>query len=102
MKTIERGRRSISTRAAGQRAPNSQLLDAVARCLTPSVARRIVGLRADAETQTRVAELADKCNEGQLTPEERSEYESYVSTSTFIATLQAKARALLARSARSS
>ena len=32
-------------------------------------------LKADAKTQTRVDELARKCNEGQLTPEEIAEKE---------------------------
>jgi len=45
--------------------------------------------------------LAEKCNEGRLSPKERAEYELYVSTGTFIATLQAKARALLAEHAHS-
>lgn len=80
---------------------NTKLLDDVSRCLTPAVARRIVEVRADAETQARVKELAEKCNEGQLTPNERAEYESYVSTNTFVAILQAKARAVLARHAKS-
>ncbi len=69
------------------------LLDPLGRCLTPAVARRILQLRADAATQQRVQELADKCNEGQLTAEERAQYEAYVSTSTFVGILQAKARA---------
>jgi len=96
MKTIER-RRKTNELDTGKCKVNTRLLDAVGRCLTPAVARRIVELRADAETRARVEELAERCNEGQLTPEERDEYESYVSTSTFIAILQAKARALLAR-----
>ena len=74
-----------------------RLLDSVSRCLTPGVARRLVKLRADPIVQARVAELAEKCNEGQLTGEERAEYEAFVSAGTFIAILQAKARALLAR-----
>jgi hypothetical protein len=72
-----------------------RLLEQVGRCLTPDVARYLVQIRADAATQARVDELAQKCNEGQLTPEERAEYEAYISTSTFIAILQAKARVFL-------
>ena len=74
-----------------------RLLDAVTRCLTPEVARRLVGLRADPELQQWVDTLADRCTEGQLTPEEREEYETYVRTSRFIAILQAKGRKLLAQ-----
>jgi hypothetical protein len=39
--------------------------------------------------------LADRCNEGLLTPEERAEYESLVAVASVIALLQAKARAAL-------
>jgi uncharacterized protein YnzC (UPF0291/DUF896 family) len=46
----------------------------------------------------RIDTLADKCTEGQLTPEEREEYETYVQASRFIAILQAKARNLLSSS----
>ena len=76
---------------------SSRLLDDVGRCLTPAVARRIVEIRADAKTEARVAELAEKCNEGLLTDDERAEYDSLVSASTFVAILQAKARAMLMR-----
>jgi hypothetical protein len=72
-----------------------RILDPVSRCLTPEVARQLVALRADPELQARVDLLASKCNEGQLTSEEREEYELYVRASRFIALLQAKARKLL-------
>ena len=75
-----------------------RLLDPLGRCLTPEVARALVGLRADAIAQARIEELADKCNEGQLTVEERSEYETYVWAGRIIAFLQAKSRAILSRS----
>ncbi len=52
-------------------------------------------LKADRQLQARVAQLADKCNEGLLTPEERSEYEVYVHFGTFVALLKSKARLLL-------
>ena len=73
-----------------------RLLEPLGRCLTVQSARKIVSLRADPVAQAHIAKLAEKCNEGQLSPKERAEYELYVSTGTFIATLQAKARALLA------
>jgi hypothetical protein len=79
----------------------NRLLEPLGRCLTPEVARQLVQLRADPKTQARVQTLADKCNEGLLSPAERAEYEAFVSTSNFIAILQAKARALLARQGKS-
>ena len=74
-----------------------RIIDSVSECFTPDGARKLIELRADAATQQRVDELADKCTEGLLTPEEKEEYETYVRLSTFIGILQAKARARLAR-----
>lgn len=74
-----------------------RLLEPVSRCLTPEVARQLVDLRADPALQERIDTLADRNTEGQLTPEEREEYETYVRASRFIAVLQAKARKLLAQ-----
>lgn len=68
----------------------------VSRCLTPAVARRINALRADPQLAARIQELADKANEGQLSPKERTEYESYVRAIDLISILQAKARRFLA------
>ena len=72
-----------------------RLLDPVTRCLTPEAARRLVSLRADPEFQERIDLLADRCTEGELTPEEREAYENYVRTIQIIAVLQSKARKLL-------
>ena len=78
---------------------NSSLIDRLAepfvRTLTPKVARALVKLRADPELQHRMDELAEKCNEGQLTPDEREEYESSIRFGNFMAVLQAKARVFL-------
>lgn len=57
-------------------------------------------MKADRKTQARVTKLADKCNEGELTPDERHEYEMYVMAKHFIAILKAQARILLARKGR--
>lgn len=70
----------------------------MARTLTPAVARRIVRLRADPRVQAHIDELADKGNEGQLTPAERAEYEAYIAAIDFMAILQSKARSVLASS----
>ena len=62
------------------------------------MARKLVAMRFDAKAQTRIDELARKCNEGRLTDQENREYETYVHTIDVIAILQAKARKLLKRS----
>ena len=69
-----------------------RLLDAVGRCLNAESAQQIVELRADSQLQARLDELADKANDGRLSDEERSEYETYVRALDFIAVLQGKAR----------
>ena len=71
------------------------LLEPFGACLTPEVARRLVDLQANATTVARVEELADKCNEGTLTPDERVEYESYVQVNQVMTMLKAKARKFL-------
>jgi hypothetical protein len=76
-----------------------RLFDPLARILTPEVARKLVRLRFDAKAQAHIDKLARKCNEGELSDDERREYETYVHAIDFIAILQAKARALLKHSA---
>ena len=72
-----------------------RFVDPIASILTPEVAERLVQLRADDEMQARLDELAEKCNEGQLTDKERREYDAYISAIDFVSLLQAKARSLL-------
>src|SRR5205807_776046 len=72
-----------------------RLVEPVIRTLTPEVARALIKLRADRELQARMDELAEKCNEGRLTPDEKEEYETSIRFGNFIAIIQAKARALL-------
>jgi len=73
-----------------------RLLTPLQEWLTPEVATRIAGLRADALTRARLDDLAGKNAEGTISPEERSEYEALVSAGNLIAVLQAKTRAVLA------
>jgi hypothetical protein len=73
-----------------------RMLDPV---FTPELARQLADFRADPQTQAHIEELAEKCNEGLLTPDEREEYEAYVSAINFVSILQAKARRILKQSA---
>jgi hypothetical protein len=74
-----------------------RLLEPVSASLNEEAARKLIGLKADRKAQARVAALARKCNDGDLTPQERDEYELYVMAGEFVAILQAKARLVLAR-----
>ena len=72
-----------------------EMLEPVSRCFGLETARALVALRVSEKAQARVEELAEKCNEGQLTSAEQREYEAYVQASTLIGILQAKARRAL-------
>jgi len=73
-----------------------RLVGPLGECLTPESAQRLLALKADRKLQARVDTLAERCNKGLLTPEERAEYGDYVSFGTFVAILKSKARRLLA------
>jgi hypothetical protein len=74
-----------------------EMLEPVSRCFGLETARALAGFRVNERTQERVEALAEKCNQGQLTADERAEYEAYVQASTLIGILQAKARRMLAQ-----
>lgn len=67
------------------------LLESLSRCLDAESARRVADFRLNPHVQERVDVLAERANEGLLTPEERDEYEAFVNTSDLIAILQLKA-----------
>jgi len=69
-----------------------RILDPVSSSLNAEAARKLIGLKADRTARARVAWLARKCSDGQLTPDERTEYEGYVMAGEVVALLQAKAR----------
>ena len=73
----------------------NDLLAPVGDCLTPETAKQLVRLRASDAVQVHIQQLAAKSNEGTLTEAERAEYETLISTGTFIAILQSKARKIL-------
>ena len=58
--------------------------------LHPRVTKRVAELRADPAVQARVDELAEKCNEGAITPEEMAEYDAYIQAMDVVAVLQKK------------
>ena len=68
-----------------------RLLEPLGDTMPVEYARKLVELRAGPADQERIDELADKCNEGLLTPEEREEYERYVQAIQVITVLQLKA-----------
>ncbi len=74
-----------------------RFLDPFANCLTREVARRVVELRPDQETLTRIEQLREKSNDGCLTENERAEYEEFVEGLDIMGILKAKARAAMSK-----
>ena len=68
------------------------LMSPVTNCLDATSMRALVALRASPETAERLEWLAAKANEGELTADERAEYESCVMFANFLGVLQSKAR----------
>ncbi len=61
--------------------------------LSPDAARLVLEeFRFSEADEARMAELAEKCNEGNLTPQERAEYEAYVKVGDVLSLLHLKAR----------
>jgi hypothetical protein len=68
------------------------LLDPLSRCLDAESARRVIDLRIDPAVQSRVDALAERANNGELSDEERAEYEALINAGDFISILKLKAR----------
>jgi len=77
--------------------PVDQMFDLLTQCLTTESAKRLLKLRAGPKLQKQIDELADKCTEGSLTPDERAEYGEFVALDTYIAILKSKVRQRLAK-----
>ncbi len=73
----------------------NRFLEPVVDAFTPEIAQKIVDLKIDPQLQARVSELADKANEGELTPEEDAEYKSIIQAADVVGIIQAKARSFL-------
>jgi hypothetical protein len=71
--------------------------DFLLQLLTVEQAESLVAYRGERKLRRRITQLAEKCNEGELTEREEAGYEGYAHANKFIAILQAKARKLLAR-----
>ena len=67
------------------------LLEPLSRCLDADSARRVVELRVAPPIQERIDTLAELANEGQLTDDERAEYEALINAADFISILKRKA-----------
>lgn len=75
-----------------------KILEPITGALSPEIAKRLLEARADAEAESRLAELRAKANEGELDDAEREEYESYVHAINLVSILRVKARQIVGES----
>ncbi len=73
--------------------------DPFALCFDAESAQRIAEFRVSDSVERRVNELAERANEGLLSDDERSEYETLISAADFIDILKVKARRRLSSNA---
>ena len=73
----------------------NRFLEPVTDAFTPETARQFADLRANAEMQAHVDDLATKANDGTITPAEDAEYKALIDAADLIAVLQLKARRFL-------
>lgn len=71
------------------------LLDPLTGSLDSSALRQISEYRISPEVQARVDYLAQRANEGELTPDEDAEYEALIDGAALITILRLKAKRLL-------
>jgi hypothetical protein len=77
-----------------------RLLEPLGNAMPVDYAKALVDYRASRDVQARVDELADKCNEGELTDAERDEYDEYLQAFHVIGILQQNAKRVLAHGGR--
>src|SRR5262245_12888364 len=63
--------------------------------VSPEVARYLLSIEFGAADRKRMMELADQSEEGELTEEERAEFDSYLHIGNLLGMMQAKARVVL-------
>lgn len=75
----------------------SDMLEPFAQALPPALIQKLAELKAPPAIQARVNELAEKCNEGELTESERAEYEAFVRGGNIVNIIKAKAKKALTK-----
>jgi len=71
---------------------SDKILDLAAECFDAPTLDALAKLRLNPKLAARVDRLAEKANEGELTPRERAEYQGYIKTSEVLGLIQLRAR----------
>lgn len=69
------------------------------RALTPQAAAEVADVRVPEAVQSRIAELAQKHNDGVITEDELAQYEAYVKYGNVLAVIKAQAKKAVAGNA---
>lgn len=69
-----------------------ELLDPFTQCLDAESAQRVIDFGISPTVQQRVDALAERANEGSLSADEKSEYETLINAADFIAILKLEAQ----------
>ena len=69
-----------------------KVLDLASACFDAPTLDALAKLRLSPKLAARVDRLAEKANEGELTPRERAEYQAYIRTSELLGLIQLRAR----------
>jgi hypothetical protein len=72
-------------------AVDDSLLESAARCLDSRSVRALASLELQDKAKQRLDVLAEKANEGQLSPQETREYDRFIEVGDILATLRLKA-----------
>lgn len=83
---------SVSTTTSINTSAFDRAFEPLLTLLTVEQAARIADYRCDDQLQERIEELGRKANEGELSDEERAEYEGYARADRIISVLKVKAR----------
>ena len=84
--------------ASAQSSVVERLFDPVGRDLPRDVARYFLGVNFTETDLRRIAELSQKANEGDLSPQERQELSEYVLLNDFLVIMHSRARRSLGES----
>ncbi|HYI94303.1 MAG TPA: hypothetical protein VEX68_12215 [Bryobacteraceae bacterium] len=71
--------------------PLDALLEPFSRCLDDESAQRVAEFQIGPAVQARIDILAERANDGVLSDDERTEYESFINAADFISILKLKA-----------
>ena len=72
--------------------PEEQVLAEISDCLDQQSAEALLRIRATVAMQERIEWLAEQNTAGEITAEEREEYEALVRLGSFVSILQGRAR----------